>query len=106
MLTRFAPSPTGYLHIGNARTALICAIVARKNRGQFMLRIDDTDLERSKAEYEEAIKQDLQWLGLKWDSFARQYQLNMACRPFFAGHANPFDSHPIYAGAPPLPLCV
>jgi len=72
MLTRFAPSPTGYLHIGNARTALICAIVARKNGGKFMLRIDDTDLERSKAEYEEAIKQDLEWLGLKWDSFARQ----------------------------------
>lgn len=72
MLTRFAPSPTGYLHIGNARTALICAIVARKNGGQFMLRIDDTDLERSKAEYEAAIQDDLKWLGLKWDSFARQ----------------------------------
>ena len=72
MLTRFAPSPTGYLHIGNARTALICAIVARKNGGQFMLRIDDTDLERSKPEYEAAIKQDLEWLGLKWNSFARQ----------------------------------
>ena len=72
MLTRFAPSPTGYLHIGNARTALICSIVARKAGGKFMLRIDDTDLERSKAEYEEAIKEDLKWLGLEWDSFARQ----------------------------------
>lgn len=72
MLTRFAPSPTGYLHIGNARTALICYIVAKKAGGQFMLRIDDTDLERSKAEYETAIKEDLEWLGLKWDKFARQ----------------------------------
>jgi glutamyl-tRNA synthetase len=72
MLTRFAPSPTGYLHIGNARTALICSIVARKAGGKFMLRIDDTDLERSKAEYEEAIKEDLKWLSLEWDSFARQ----------------------------------
>lgn len=72
MLTRFAPSPTGYLHIGNARTALLCYLFARKNGGEFMLRIDDTDTERSKQEYVDAIKEDLQWLGLKWDKEARQ----------------------------------
>lgn len=72
MLTRFAPSPTGYLHIGNARTALICALYARKLGGKFILRIDDTDLERSKKEYEVAIEEDLRWLGLEWQQSARQ----------------------------------
>jgi glutamyl-tRNA synthetase len=70
--TRFAPSPTGMLHIGNVRTALVNWLFTRKLGGEFMLRMDDTDLERSKPEYEEAIKNDLNWLGLKWDSFAKQ----------------------------------
>lgn len=70
--TRFAPSPTGMLHIGNVRTALINWLFARSNNGIFMLRMDDTDILRSKTEYEEAIKEDLHWLGLGWDEFARQ----------------------------------
>ena len=72
--TRFAPSPTGKLHAGNARAALINWLFAKQQGGQFLLRIDDTDLERSKAEYEEAIKADLAWLGLTWDEQARQSQ--------------------------------
>ncbi len=70
--TRFAPSPTGYLHIGNLRTALFNYMIARKAGGTFILRIDDTDAERSKPEYEEAIKEDLTWLGLTWDRLEHQ----------------------------------
>ena len=70
--TRFAPSPTGYLHIGNLRTALFNYMIARKGQGTFVLRIDDTDAERSKPEYVEAIKEDLTWLGLTWDRLERQ----------------------------------
>ena len=69
---RFAPSPTGKLHVGSARTALIVWLCARKNNGTFMLRIDDTDLERSKEENVDDIKSGLTWMGLNWDSFARQ----------------------------------
>ncbi|MCM8785595.1 MAG: glutamate--tRNA ligase [Candidatus Omnitrophica bacterium] len=64
---RFAPSPTGFLHIGNARTALFNYLFARKNKGKFILRIEDTDKERSKKEYEEAIIEDLKWIGIEWD---------------------------------------
>jgi len=64
---RFAPSPTGYLHVGGARTALFNWLFARHFGGKFILRIEDTDRERSKPEYEEAILRDLQWLGLDWD---------------------------------------
>lgn len=70
--TRFAPSPTGNLHVGNVRTALHNWLWARKHGGRFLLRIDDTDLERSKEEYVEGIKADLDWLGLGWDGEARQ----------------------------------
>lgn len=69
---RFAPSPTGRMHIGNTRTALFNWLLAKKNGGEFMLRIDDTDKERSKAEYEEGIRDALKWLGLNWSSEARQ----------------------------------
>ena len=69
---RFAPSPTGLLHVGNARLALVNWLFARHGGGVFMLRLDDTDRERSRAEYAEAIEQDLRWLGLDWDEFARQ----------------------------------
>lgn len=65
---RFAPSPTGYLHVGNARVALINWLFAKAMGGQFILRFDDTDLERSKPEYVEAIRRDLSWLGLSWDA--------------------------------------
>ncbi len=64
---RFAPSPTGYLHVGGARTALFNWLLARHLGGKFILRIEDTDRERSKPEYEEAILRDMQWLGLDWD---------------------------------------
>ena len=67
MRVRFAPSPTGYLHIGNARTALFNYLLARKDKGSFVLRIEDTDTERSKPEYEKIILEDLAWLGLDWD---------------------------------------
>lgn len=66
--TRFAPSPTGYIHVGNVRTALVNWLFTRKVGGEFILRIDDTDLERSRPEYEAAIKEDMAWLGLNWDS--------------------------------------
>jgi glutamyl-tRNA synthetase len=72
VVTRFAPSPTGRLHVGNIRTALHNALFALKNGGRFLLRIDDTDLERSKEEYVEAIVADLGWLGLKADAMVRQ----------------------------------
>ena len=72
IVTRFAPSPTGYLHIGNLRTALFNYLIARKNGGQFILRLDDTDRERSKQEYVDGILRDLDWLGLHWDRVERQ----------------------------------
>jgi len=69
---RLAPSPTGLLHIGNIRAALFNYLYARRHGGNFMLRLDDTDRERSTAEFAAAIERDLQWLGLNWDRFARQ----------------------------------
>jgi glutamyl-tRNA synthetase len=71
-VTRFAPSPTGFLHIGNLRTALFNYLIARKTGGEFVLRLDDTDPERSKQEYADAIQQDLEWLGLTWDRVETQ----------------------------------
>lgn len=69
---RFAPSPTGMLHIGNIRTALITWLFARQNNGFYLLRIDDTDAERCKPEYEAGIYESLAWLGLNWDEVAHQ----------------------------------
>ena len=71
-VTRFAPSPTGLLHLGNIRTALINWLYARTNNGKFILRIDDTDLERSKDEYISQIKYDLDWLGIDYDETFNQ----------------------------------
>ena len=71
-VTRFAPSPTGYIHVGNLRTALMNYLIARKSGGQFILRLDDTDQERSKQEYADGIMQDLDWLGLHWDRVEKQ----------------------------------
>jgi len=71
-ITRFAPSPTGYIHVGNLRTALMNYLIARKNGGEFILRIDDTDPVRSKEEYVDGLKEDLTWLGLHWDRVERQ----------------------------------
>ena len=72
VIARFAPSPTGKLHVGNVRTALMNWLFVREQGGHLILRIDDTDLERSTAAYEEGIKTDLSWLGLNWDSSFKQ----------------------------------
>ena len=72
--TRFAPSPTGLLHIGNARSAVINWAYIKNKGGEFILRIDDTDLERSKKEYENKIKENLLWLGLSWSKTFNQSQ--------------------------------
>ena len=72
VVTRFAPSPTGRLHVGNIRTALHNFLFSRKNGGTFLLRIDDTDRERSTAEFDQAIHDDLDWLGLRPDRIIRQ----------------------------------
>lgn len=72
VVTRFAPSPTGRLHVGNIRTALHNFLFARKNGGKFILRIDDTDRERSTTEFDQAIRDDLDWLELKPDAMVRQ----------------------------------
>ncbi len=69
---RFAPSPTGRLHIGNIRPAVFNWLFARREGGKFLLRFDDTDLERSKEEYVEGIREDMNWLGLSWDEEFRQ----------------------------------
>ena len=69
---RFAPSPTGFLHVGSGRPALINWLFARRHGGRFILRIDDTDTTRGRAEYEASIPQDLEWMGLTWDETFRQ----------------------------------
>ena len=69
---RFAPSPTGFMHVGNARIAIINYLLCRKNCGKFLFRIDDTDVLRSKSEYEDAIKEDMSWLGISYDETFRQ----------------------------------
>lgn len=70
--TRFAPSPTGLFHIGSARSALFNYLYAKKHDGEFILRIEDTDKERSKPEFETNIQESLSWLSLQWDSFHKQ----------------------------------
>jgi glutamyl-tRNA synthetase len=69
---RFAPSPTGLLHVGNVRTALANYLHVRRHGGEFLLRIDDTDTERNRPEYDDALRYDLRWLGLHWDRMFRQ----------------------------------
>jgi glutamyl-tRNA synthetase len=71
-VVRFAPSPTGLLHVGNIRAALFNWLFARRHGGCFLLRLDDTDRQCSKPEYEQAIERDLAWLGLDWDAKERQ----------------------------------
>src|SRR5574343_47065 len=72
IVTRFAPSPTGLLQAGNYRTALFSYVYALQNKGNFILRIEDTDKARSKKEYEDNIVESLKWLGIKYDEFYRQ----------------------------------
>jgi glutamyl/glutaminyl-tRNA synthetase len=74
VITRFAPSPTGYLHVGGARTALFSWLLARHEGGQFVLRIEDTDLARSTEESVRSVLEDLRWLGLNWDNSELVYQ--------------------------------
>ncbi|MDH3669301.1 MAG: glutamate--tRNA ligase family protein, partial [Paracoccaceae bacterium] len=71
-VTRFAPSPTGLLHVGNLRTAVMNWALARQGGGTFILRIDDTDAGRSDERFADAIRRDLEWLGLTWDREERQ----------------------------------
>src|SRR5579883_2875161 len=92
---RFAPSPTGYLHVGGARTALYNWLFARHTGGVFILRIEDTDADRSKPELTTAILESLEWLGLNWDEgpFHQSDRLDqyraMAAELVRAGHAYP-----------------
>src|SRR5271156_3588011 len=74
MVTRFAPSPTGYLHVGGARTALFNWLLARHTGGKFLLRIEDTDLARSTEDATLQLLSDLKWLGLQWDNPELVYQ--------------------------------
>jgi nondiscriminating glutamyl-tRNA synthetase len=69
---RFAPSPTGYLHVGNARTAILNWLFARHSQGKMILRIEDTDVERSTLEFEQTLKDNLRWMGLEWDEGPNQ----------------------------------
>lgn len=94
--TRFAPSPTGYLHIGGARTALFSWLWARNQKGEFILRIEDTDLNRSKKEYEQEIIESLSWLGLDWDGLYHQSERfdiykEYARKLIASGHASEKD---------------
>ena len=82
VITRFAPSPTGFLHLGNFRTAIFAYLYAKKHNGIFVFRIEDTDKERSKKEYEENIIEGLDWLGLSYDKFYRQSE-NMYRHKFY-----------------------
>ena len=72
MKTRFAPSPTGYIHVGNCRTLLVNWLFTRAHKGTFLLRLDDTDFERSEEKYEVALLEDLKWLGLNYDDYFKQ----------------------------------
>src|SRR5450432_2770027 len=74
IVTRFAPSPTGYLHVGGARTALFSWLLARHSGGKFLLRIEDTDLARSTETATTQLLEDLRWLGLHWDNTELVYQ--------------------------------
>src|SRR5271155_4967810 len=67
VITRFAPSPTGSLHLGNARTAFFSHLWARKSGGRFILRIEDTDVERSQSRFRDELMEEMRWLGLDWD---------------------------------------
>jgi glutamyl-tRNA synthetase len=71
-ICRFAPSPTGFLHVGNIRAAIINFLYAKKTGGKFFLRLDDTDVERVRDEYREQILRDMEWLGLTHDGLSKQ----------------------------------
>jgi glutamyl-tRNA synthetase len=94
--TRFAPSPTGRLHVGNARVALLNWLLARAAAGQFLLRIDDTDAKRSRPELVQAIEDDLRWLGLDWDARYSQSERTAAYDDAFARLRDAGAAYPCY----------
>ncbi|MEC3950938.1 glutamate--tRNA ligase [Sphingobium sp. HWE2-09] len=104
VITRFAPSPTGNLHVGNIRAALHNWLWTRKSAGKFLLRLDDTDLERSRAEYAELIKADLQWLGLHWDGEEKQSDRFALYEDKFAALKASGHVYPAYETAQELDL--
>ena len=77
IITRFAPSPTGYMHLGHAYAAIFAWRAARERNGRFLLRIEDIDRDRCRPEFEDAILEDLHWLGLNWDGQPRRQSDNM-----------------------------
>ncbi|MBX3321948.1 MAG: glutamate--tRNA ligase [Phycisphaeraceae bacterium] len=100
VLTRFAPSPTGHLHIGGARTALFCLAYARRHGGRFILRIEDTDQARSSADAARGILEDLAWLGIAWDEgpeFVIECGHTIGGDPRSIGPFHQSDRHAIYA---------
>jgi glutamyl-tRNA synthetase len=102
--TRFAPSPTGRLHVGNIRTALHNWMLARQADGAFILRIDDTDAERSREDYVEAIRADLDWLGLGWDREERQSARLDRYEAAFAALRDAGRIYPCYESAQELEI--
>lgn len=103
-ITRFAPSPTGRLHVGNIRTALHNWMLAKKHGGRFLLRIDDTDAERSREEYVEAIRADLAWLGIEPDGEERQSQRMALYEKVFSALQQAGRVYPCYETAQELDL--
>src|ERR1700733_15795067 len=98
-VVRFAPSPPGRIHIGNARTALLNWLFARRRVATFILRLDDTDLERSRTEHADAIEADLKWLGIRPDLVRRQSERmgaydEAAARPKDLGRRDPAHGPP------------
>ena len=104
VVTRFAPSPTGHLHVGNIRAALHNWMWARQSGGRFLLRLDDTDLERSKAEYADSIRADLNWLGLVPDAEVAQSQRFALYEEKFAALRAAGRVYPCYETAQELDL--
>ncbi|WP_336968343.1 glutamate--tRNA ligase [Sphingobium aromaticiconvertens] len=103
-ITRFAPSPTGHLHVGNIRAALHNWLYARQSGGRFLLRLDDTDLERSRPEYADSIRADLTWLGLLPDAEVRQSDRFALYEQQFAALKASGHVYPAYESAQELDL--
>jgi glutamyl-tRNA synthetase len=105
VVTRFAPSPTGELHLGNARTALFNALLARRARGRFLLRIEDTDAARSRPEHVAQLQADLLWLGLAWDGEPlHQSQRSEVYAGLLAQLESRGHAYPCFCGARELEL--
>ncbi|MBT6208096.1 MAG: glutamate--tRNA ligase [Francisellaceae bacterium] len=104
MKARFAPSPTGLLHYGNIRTALFNYLLARKQTGEFVLRVEDTDLSRSKDEYIDALKDDLIWLGMEWTDIYRQSERSSLYDKYFSDLESNGDAYPCFCSPEQLAL--